>query len=156
MTRKFCTRWEFLPPPIALGQGFARARGRVKYPTKVLFHSRVPTIPGNTINRLALGGQTPSRFGARDVSFHVLGLHCRPGTPKCQSRFGSTSNPSNSSELPNPVLGLLLLALEHMSMHVARVGVDKSRYVFVCMLKVYGSRDWTMYELCFQDSFGFA
>jgi hypothetical protein len=78
MTRKFCAGREFLPPPIAEGQeGFARALRRSQIPAKrsVPFSCVSPQFPAAPFNRLvALGGQTPSRFGARDVSFHVLGL----------------------------------------------------------------------------------
>ena len=139
MTRKFCTRWEFLPPPIAEKQGFARAAGESNTRQKFCSILVSPQFPATPLIALLWEGKL--HLDLERVMSPSMSSDCRPGTPKCQSRFGSTSNPSNSSELPNPVLGLLLLALEHMSMHVARVGVDKSRYVFVCMLKVYGSRD---------------
>jgi hypothetical protein len=114
----------FLPAPIAGagGQGF-RACARVKYPPKVLFHPRVPTIPGSTINRLALGGQTPSRFGARHVSFHACPRH---GTQNVIADSGQRQTLQTQAKRASKILPLGCCFLEHMSMHVARV--DKSRY----------------------------
>lgn len=118
----------FLPAPIAGGQGF-RACARVKYPPKVLFHPRVPTIPGSTINLLALGGRTPSRFGARHVSFHVR-IAMEPKIVIADS--GQRQTLQTQAKRASKILPLGCCFLEHMSMHVARV--DKSRYeIFFCL-----------------------
>jgi hypothetical protein len=86
----------------------------VKYSPETLFHSRVARIPGNTINPLALGEQTPSRFGTPLVSIRGLGLH---ETQNVRAGFfGSTSNTSTSSEVASHLLFLGSWFSEHMSM----------------------------------------
>ena len=153
MTRKFCTRWEFLPPPIAEGQGFARARGRVKYPPKVLFHSRVPTIPGNTINRLALGGQTPSRFGARDVSFHVLGLQA--WNPKMSEQIRVNVKPFKLKRASKscPWVAASCIGTYVHACCPCWCWQEQIRCLFACWRSMAAESELCMN--CFQDSIGF-
>lgn len=152
MTRKFCTRWEFLPPPIAEGQGFARAREsntRQKF-CSILVSPQFPATP-----LIALLWEGKLHLDLERAMSPSMPSIAGPGTKNVRADSGQRQTLQTQASFQILFLGCCFLFLEHMSMHVARV--DKSGYctcLFACWRSMAESE--LLCLNCFQDSFGFA